>query len=205
MGAWSRHPCRSHPENPQYPAFDSWPVASRSTPCVDEICQISNEFIRVDQGRHLPERTLSQQLAANCRRRGGSGCGGVSAMDGATEATWTYSRRPPQPDPPRQPPGSQLLLLLRLRLQPLRVQGAALQRAPYLNRPFCVKSQTSFRLAGSAAAVRFPPGSPATRVRPLRPPPLRRRSSRIPACASCRLHPILAARFTGTLRVSRSV
>ncbi len=26
-----------------------------------------------------------RQIAENCRRRGGSGCGGVSAMDGATE------------------------------------------------------------------------------------------------------------------------
>ncbi|PJL66335.1 hypothetical protein B9Y75_14155 [Stenotrophomonas maltophilia] len=126
-------------------------------------------------------------------------------MDAATELTWTYLQRPLPPDPPRLPAGTRLLTLLWPWLGRLRVQGAALQRAPYLNRPFCVKSQTSFRLAGSAAAVRFPPGSPATRVRPLRPPPLRRRSSRIPACASCRLHPILAARFTGTLRVSRSV
>ncbi len=30
-----------------------------------------------------------QQIAAHCRRRGGSGCGGVSAMDGATEPPWT--------------------------------------------------------------------------------------------------------------------
>ncbi len=36
-----------------------------------------------------------QQIAANCRRRGGSGCGGVSAMDGATEPPWTDLRRPP--------------------------------------------------------------------------------------------------------------
>ena len=42
-------------------------------------------------------------------------------MDGATEATGTYSRRPPQPDPPRHPSGSQLLLLPLLRL--LQVQG----------------------------------------------------------------------------------
>ncbi len=63
------------------------------------------------------------------------------------------------------------------------------ERTPYLNRPFCARSQPSVRLDRSAAAVRFPPGPPATRVRPLRPPPLRRRSSRIPAGASCRLHP----------------
>nr|KAJ9614874.1 hypothetical protein H2204_014382 [Knufia peltigerae] len=42
-------------------------------------------------------------------------------MDAATELTWTYLQRPPQPDPPRQPTGNQLLTLLR----PLRVPGAA--------------------------------------------------------------------------------
>ncbi|MEX7643746.1 hypothetical protein AB6V54_18275, partial [Stenotrophomonas maltophilia] len=46
--------------------------------------------------------------------------------DAATELTWTYLQRPPQPDPPRHPPGNQLLLLLwRLPLI-RRVQGAAL-------------------------------------------------------------------------------
>ncbi|MPS47189.1 MAG: 16S rRNA (guanine(966)-N(2))-methyltransferase RsmD, partial [Stenotrophomonas sp.] len=44
-------------------------------------------------------------------------------MDGATEPTWTYSRRPPQPDPPRQPTGSPLLTLLRPLPLLLRVQG----------------------------------------------------------------------------------
>ncbi|OWQ73286.1 hypothetical protein CEE56_08040 [Stenotrophomonas maltophilia] len=33
-------------------------------------------------------------------------------MDGATEPTRTYLRRPPQPDPPRHPPECRLLLLL---------------------------------------------------------------------------------------------
>ncbi|CRD60798.1 conserved hypothetical protein [Stenotrophomonas thermophila] len=35
------------------------------------------------------------QIAKICRRRGGSGCGGVSRMDAATELTWTYLQRPP--------------------------------------------------------------------------------------------------------------
>ncbi|PJL15456.1 hypothetical protein B9Y66_10820 [Stenotrophomonas maltophilia] len=53
-------------------------------------------------------------------------------MDAAAKPTGTYSRRPPQPDPPRFPTGSQLLLLLRpLPLPlPLRVQGAALPITP---------------------------------------------------------------------------
>ncbi|PJL11078.1 hypothetical protein B9Y66_18680 [Stenotrophomonas maltophilia] len=51
-------------------------------------------------------------------------------MDGATEPTGTYSRRPPQPDPPRHPTDNQLLLLL-LPLPLLRqVQGAALPNTP---------------------------------------------------------------------------
>ncbi|TIK65980.1 hypothetical protein E4416_13055 [Stenotrophomonas maltophilia] len=109
-------------------------------------------------------------------------------MDAAAKPPWTGLRRLPPPDPPRHPSGNPLLTLTSL--WPLRVQGAALQRAPpCLNGAFCARSQPSVRLGRSAAAVRFPPGSPATRVRPLRPPPLRRRSSRIPACASCRLHP----------------
>ncbi|MNW01830.1 hypothetical protein D3C71_1975270 [compost metagenome] len=49
-------------------------------------------------------------------------------MDGATELTWTYLQRPPQPDPPRHPTECQLLPLPLLR--PLRVQGAALPNTP---------------------------------------------------------------------------
>ncbi|MEM1488633.1 16S rRNA (guanine(966)-N(2))-methyltransferase RsmD, partial [Stenotrophomonas geniculata] len=50
---------------------------------------------------------------------------GVSRMDAATELTWTYLQRPPQPDPPRQPPGNQLLKLLRPLLRLQRVPGKA--------------------------------------------------------------------------------
>ncbi len=73
---------------------------------IDWISSMHGMDPRVDQGRHLPT------AAGICRRRGGSGCGGVSAMDGATELTGTYLQRPPQPDPPRHPAGNQLLLLL---------------------------------------------------------------------------------------------
>ena len=64
-----------------------------------------------------------RQIAEICRRRGGSGCGGVSAMDGATELTGTYLQRPPQPDPPRHPSGNPLLLLLLLLLLRLPASG----------------------------------------------------------------------------------
>ena len=57
-----------------------------------------------------------RQIAEICRRRGGSGCGGVRGMDAAAKPPWTGLRRPPQPDPPRHPTGSQLLLLLLLLL-----------------------------------------------------------------------------------------
>ena len=73
----------------------------------------------------------SRQIAEICRRRGGSGCGGVSAMDGATELTGTYLQRPPQPDPPRHPTKCTLLPLPLL--WHLQVQGAALPK----NTPQC--------------------------------------------------------------------
>ncbi|PSD47354.1 hypothetical protein EGJ03_12040 [Stenotrophomonas maltophilia] len=52
---------------------------------------------------HQEQAMPARKIAGNCRRRGGSGCGGVSRMDAATEPPWTDSRRPPQPDPPRHP------------------------------------------------------------------------------------------------------
>jgi len=88
-----------------------------------------------------------RQIAENCRRRGGSGCGGVSRMDAATELTWTYLQRPPQPDPPRHPTVCPLLLLLLLLLLPLpsirRVQGAALPN-PQPEQPV-LRQVSSFR------------------------------------------------------------
>ncbi|TPD98006.1 hypothetical protein FJP65_07830 [Stenotrophomonas maltophilia] len=50
----------------------------------------------------------------------------MSAMDGATELTWTYLQRPPQPDPPRHPTECPLLTLTLIR----QVQGAALPITP---------------------------------------------------------------------------
>ncbi|CAH0062304.1 protein of unknown function [Stenotrophomonas maltophilia] len=58
----------------------------------------------------------------------------MSRMDAATEPPWTDLRRPPQPDPPRNPTGSPLLLLPLLR----RVQGAALPS----NTPSCTMGLT---------------------------------------------------------------
>jgi len=43
---------------------------------------------RVDQGRHLPTAAGSRHpptAAGTCRRRGGSGCGGVRGMDAAAK------------------------------------------------------------------------------------------------------------------------
>ncbi|TPD68821.1 hypothetical protein FJP69_12295 [Stenotrophomonas maltophilia] len=52
----------------------------------------------------------------------------MSRMDAATELTWMYLQRPPQPDPPRHPKECRPLpLSLSL---PLRVQGAALPTNP---------------------------------------------------------------------------
>jgi len=59
-------------------------------------------------------------------------------MDAAAKPPWMGLRRLPQPDPPRHSTGSQLLLLLLLRLLPwtwpLQVQGAALPINPLLRR-----------------------------------------------------------------------
>ncbi|PII19602.1 hypothetical protein CR919_13275 [Stenotrophomonas sp. LMG 10879] len=46
----------------------------------------------------------------------------------ATELTWTYLQRPPQPDPPRHPTECPLLTLPLP--WPRRVQGAALPETP---------------------------------------------------------------------------
>ncbi|MBA0457188.1 hypothetical protein D7Y57_13800 [Stenotrophomonas maltophilia] len=86
---------------------------------------------------HQEQLMPFHQIVEICRRRGGSGCGGVSRMDAATELTWTYLQRPPQPDPPRHPSaGPLLLLLLRLpasgRHYP-RVPGATRAETPALH------------------------------------------------------------------------
>jgi len=63
----------------------------------------------------------SRQIAEICRRRGGSGCGGVRGMDAAAKPPRMGLRRPPQPDPPRHPTEYPLLTLTLIR----RVPGAA--------------------------------------------------------------------------------
>ncbi len=123
------------PASPHRPTLDRFRVLLVGVDLGRHICQLSNEFIRVDQGRHLPERTLFRQIAKSCRRRGGSGCGGVSRMDAATELTWTYLQRPPQPDPPRLPTGNQLLLLVLLLLQ----LGAGAGRSPAEHPPLMLR------------------------------------------------------------------
>ena len=85
-------------------------------------------YVSTKVDTHQEQAVAFQQIAETCRRRGGSGCGGVSRMDAATELTWTYLQRPPQPDPPRHPTDSPLLLLQLL--LPPQVQGAALQSPP---------------------------------------------------------------------------
>ena len=91
----SRHPWRSRPRNRTHPAFDRF-LRSAVDPRHAWMNLHRNRIFRigipkhprmawiyrVDQGRHLPT------AAEVCRRRGGSGCGGVSRMDAATELTW---------------------------------------------------------------------------------------------------------------------
>ena len=162
MGAWSPHPCGSHPANPQCPAFDSWPAAvggcrplvgtsvryrmNSSTHGVDLLatpavgrcrpwstrffCQTSISDPVPTKGQHPPEqdavptdrRKLSKSgwvRLRGCERHGWRdqapmGEGALLAKHCFASAR-THSRqrlgrtpegglrRPPQPDPPRQP------------------------------------------------------------------------------------------------------
>ncbi|PJO52534.1 hypothetical protein CR156_10210 [Stenotrophomonas lactitubi] len=70
----------------------------------------------------------SGQIAEICRRRGGSGCGGVRGMDAAAKPPRMGLRRPPQPDPPRHPTGSPPLTLTLTLIR--RVPGAARPNPP---------------------------------------------------------------------------
>jgi len=77
---------------------------------------------------HHAQAMPFRQIAKNCQRRGGSGCGGVRGMDAAVKPPWTGLRRPPQPDPPRPRTDTPLLTLTLTLIQ--RVQGAALPHSP---------------------------------------------------------------------------
>jgi len=99
-------------------------------------------YVSTEVDTHQKQVMPFQQIAGICRRRGGSGCGGVRGMDAAAKLTWTYLQRPPQPDPPRHPTGNQLLLLLLPLLLPLRVQGAALPIPPIEHSAQCFERRT---------------------------------------------------------------
>ncbi len=133
-------------------------------------CLISDVPWLPASGRHYRRASTHgvdlPQIAEICRRRGGSGCGGVSAMDGATEPTRTYLRRPPQPDPPRHPTGTPLLLWQLPLLLPL----PWLRRVPGAARP---KPIPRFRYnVGPVSQLRFPGhDGPRGRARPVAVPP----------------------------------
>ncbi|MBA0369134.1 hypothetical protein D7Y42_00250 [Stenotrophomonas maltophilia] len=110
---------------------------------------------------HQEQLMPFRQIVEICRRRGGSGCGGVSRMGprhasgglGRTpnpglavcagqrtrasrdRATWTYLQRPPQPDPLRHPSAGPLLLLLLLLLLRLPASGRHYPWMPGATRP----------------------------------------------------------------------
>ncbi len=103
-------------------------------------------YVSTKVDTHQEQVMPSQQIAEICRRRGGSGCGGVRGMDAAAKPTGTYLRRPPQPDPPRPPTECPRSLLLRqlllLRLRPLQVPGAA--RPQPLQHPICALGRIEY-------------------------------------------------------------
>ncbi len=130
------------PASPHRPTFDSFPVTVGLILGKDMANRMGQIRFPLETDLTPDRFSLSVrdplQITEICRRRGGSGCGGVSRMDAATEPTWTYLRRPPQPDPPRHPTDRRLLLLL-LGLpassrQYARVQGAALPNPLMLRR-----------------------------------------------------------------------
>ncbi len=133
MGAWPRHPCRGHPALRHRPTSDRFLRLSVGVDLGRHFCRISKSIrgqIRFPPENGSDPQEPFQQTAGTCRRRGGSGCGGVSAMDGATEPPWTDSRRPPQPDPSRLPTGTPPLLVPLLLLLLLPPAGAGLQALP---------------------------------------------------------------------------
>ncbi len=94
----------------------------RSTSCVDAF-PFQFEIFDSD-GDSSTHGVDLLQIAKICRRRGGSGCGSVRGMDAAAKPPRMGLRRLPQPDPPRLPTGSPLLLRLLLLLL-LQLQLAA--------------------------------------------------------------------------------
>src|SRR6185437_11294930 len=80
---------------------------------------------------HQEQAMPFQPIAETCRRRGGSGCGGVRGMDAAAKPPRTGLRRPPQPDPPRHPTECTLLLLMCCCRSGCRVQPGPSPPSPY--------------------------------------------------------------------------
>ena len=69
MGAWSRHPCRSHPCHWTHPAFDSF-LRSVGTALGSDPGFISISDRCVDQGRHLPADRGNLSEAGRCPTEG---------------------------------------------------------------------------------------------------------------------------------------
>ena len=144
------------PSQPTLPATDNFlRTAGRSQRKKQKQKPVLQAFVSTKVDTYQ-SRTTFRQTAGICRRRGGSGCGGVRGMDAAAKPPWTDSRRPPQPDPPRQPTECRLLLLLLLLLR--RVQGAAL--------PETLPSQQA-----SATAARVRPSHASSRPEAASRPP----------------------------------
>ncbi len=142
-------------------------TASRSTPCVDGSIRYRNTSgVRARCEATGSDPVPFRQIAGNRRRRGGSGCGGVRGMDAAAKPTGTYLRRPPQPDPARQPPANRLLLWVLLRLWP----SPRRRRVPGAARP---KPTPWFRYnVRPVSQLRFPGhDGPRGRARPVAVPP----------------------------------
>jgi hypothetical protein len=161
MGARWRHPWRQHPAIPHRPAPDRFPV----TVVDPRHAWMKSVRSRIESGSDpfsCGKRISFRQLAGNCRRRGGSGCGCErhGCRDRAPRDGFTAS---PQPDPPRHPTEARCCLLL---LPARRVQGAALPiplpgRAGRIGVSAVIRSRRCASPSSTCTPPRKPPATPS--------------------------------------------
>jgi hypothetical protein len=140
-------PCRGHPRNRTHPAFDRFPVASRSTHAWmnlhrNRICRQLNEehprvawiyvSTKVDTYQQQPNSSGKLSKAGRCRIAGCQphGCGCQAPRDGFTASPQSDTAPPSHRMPAVADEVEVEVAGQRPALPPLRVQGAALPQNP---------------------------------------------------------------------------
>jgi len=135
MGAWSRHPCRSHPLNRTHPAFDSSPRSGGTASCTGGCRPLVGtasdpRFIWISDGC-ADQRSAPTNSRVNLSGAGRCGLAGPQApwMAPTSPQGWVYgvSCQPTPPRPTHSKPEPPLILL---RLRPRLEAGAGLQALP---------------------------------------------------------------------------